>query len=79
MSSLRAKLGKTIRELRSQAGYSQEGFADVVGMHRTYMGSVERGEVNISLDNIERIASALELSAGALLVKADRAGSAGRD
>jgi transcriptional regulator with XRE-family HTH domain len=54
----------SIRALRREAGYSQEGFADAVGMHRTYMGAVERGEVNISLDNIERIAVALRLKPG---------------
>ena len=62
----------TIRRLRRKAGYSQEAFGDVVGLHRTYMGSVERGERNISLDNIERIASALGLTAGQLLVEAEK-------
>src|SRR2546426_8186179 len=42
------------RRLRRDAGYSQESFADKCGVHRTYMGSVERGETNISLDNLER-------------------------
>jgi transcriptional regulator with XRE-family HTH domain len=71
MPSLREKLGRAIRRLRREAGYSQEGFADAVGVHRTYMGAVERGEVNISLDNIERIALALGLTAGELLAAAE--------
>jgi len=48
-----------IRELRRAKGISQEALADEAGVHRTYMGSVERGERNISLDNIVRIAKAL--------------------
>ena len=72
MTALKAKLGKTIRRLRSVAGYSQEAFADRCGVHRTYMGSVERGETNISLDNLERIAKALNISAGQLLMEAEK-------
>lgn len=58
----RKKFGKIIRELRSQKGWSQEQFADEVGVHRTYIGAVERGEQNIALDNIERIAKRLGIS-----------------
>lgn len=72
MHSLQDKLGKVIRRLRSAKGYSQERFADLCGLHRTYMGSVERGERNISLDNIERIAKKLGLSAGELLLQAEK-------
>ncbi len=72
MSALRAKLGRAVRRLRRAAGYSQESFADKCKLHRTYMGSVERGETNISLDNLERIAKALNLSAGQLLVDAEK-------
>lgn len=72
MRSLRQRLGSAIRRLRTKAGYSQEAFADAVGVHRTYMGSVERGERNISLDNIERIARALGFTAGRLLAEAER-------
>ena len=72
MTALKVKLGKTIRRLRSGAGYSQETFADRCGVHRTYMGSVERGETNISLDNLERIAKALNISAGQLLMEAEK-------
>jgi len=72
MSALRAKLGRAVRRLRRAAGYSQESFADKCKLHRTYMGSVERGETNISLDNLERIARALNLSAGQLLVDAEK-------
>jgi transcriptional regulator with XRE-family HTH domain len=70
--SLRKGLGRAVRRLRAGRGYSQEGFADEVGVHRTYMGAVERGEVNISLDNIERVARGLGLSVSQLLREAER-------
>jgi DNA-binding XRE family transcriptional regulator len=54
-------------ELRLAKGFSQEALADMAGVHRTYMGSVERGERNISLENIVRIARALKVSPGSLL------------
>ena len=72
MRTLRVRLGRAIRRLRSEAGYSQESFADACGLHRTYMGSIERGERNVSLDNIERIAKTLGLSAGELLLEAEQ-------
>lgn len=72
MTALRARLGRAIRRLRRSAGFSQESFADKCGVHRTYMGSVERGETNISLDNLERIAKALSLTAGQLLIEAEK-------
>lgn len=72
MLSLRQRLGRAVRRLRLAAGYSQESFADFVGVHRTYMGAVERGEVNISLDNIERVATSLGLTADRLLAEAEQ-------
>jgi len=72
MATLRTRLGRAVRRLRSAAGYSQESFADECGLHRTYMGAVERGETNISLDNIERIARALRLTPAQLLAEAER-------
>jgi transcriptional regulator with XRE-family HTH domain len=56
-----------IRQLRLAKGISQEALADEAGVHRTYMGSVERGERNISLENIVRIARALKVAPSALL------------
>ena len=60
-------VGMRIRELRLAKGLSQEALADEAGVHRTYMGSVERGERNISLDNIVRIARALRVAPSTLL------------
>jgi transcriptional regulator with XRE-family HTH domain len=56
------KFGRLVRDLRGRAGYSQEELADIAGIHRTYLGGIERGERNPSLKNIERIANALKVS-----------------
>jgi transcriptional regulator with XRE-family HTH domain len=59
---LLSALGGKIRELRTKQGYSQEGFADKCGVHRTFMGTVERGESNISFSNLAKIAAALSMT-----------------
>lgn len=61
------QLGQAIRNSRHEIGYSQEEFASFCGVHRTYMGAVERGERNISLLNIVRVASALKIKPSELL------------
>jgi transcriptional regulator with XRE-family HTH domain len=66
-SSARNRLALNLRRLREGLGWSQEALADRAGLHRTYVGSVERGERNISIDNIERLAGALGVSAASLL------------
>lgn len=63
----RAAFGQRVRELRAPLGLSQEELAHRAGVHRTYVGSVERGERNISLDNIYALADALECEARELL------------
>ena len=57
-----------LKEIRDKQGLSQEELADIAGLHRTYVGSVERGERNISLDNMERLAGALKINIQDLLV-----------
>ncbi|WP_033827200.1 helix-turn-helix domain-containing protein [Bacillus andreraoultii] len=57
----RMVLGKNIHKYRMKKGLSQEKLAEYCGLHRTYIGAVERGERNISIDNIEKIANALEV------------------
>lgn len=51
--------GERVRELRIAQGFSQESFPEAADLHRTYIGSVERGERNVSLNNIVRLARAL--------------------
>lgn len=53
--------GERVRELRKEQGLSQEKFAHICGLHRTYIGCVERGEKNISIENIKKIAVALKV------------------
>jgi transcriptional regulator with XRE-family HTH domain len=60
-------LGQRIRELRTKQGYSQEAFADRCGVHRTFMGTVERGESNISFQNLVKVATALGLTLSQLV------------
>jgi len=59
---VRLRFGSRIRQLRTEKGWSQEELADHASLHRTYIGSVERGEQNISLANIEKLAVTLGVS-----------------
>lgn len=54
--------GQTIRSLRQEKNISQEAFADMCGLHRTYISDVELGKRNVSLENIERMANALDIT-----------------
>lgn len=77
--SLREALGLAIRLMRERSGLSQEELANRTGLHRTYVGSVERGERNPGLKNIDVLATALGLSASQLLAEAEKLqGSRGR-
>lgn len=58
----RLAFGQRVRALRLAAGLSQERLADKAGLHRTYVSSLERGLRNVGLDNILRLAKALEVS-----------------
>ena len=72
MKPLRKRLGHAIKELRREAGYSQEQLADRAKLHRTTMSEIERGVSNVSIDIAERIAQALGLSLSRLFSEAER-------
>jgi transcriptional regulator with XRE-family HTH domain len=65
--NIRKVFGQRVRKLRKQRGISQEKLAHKVGVHRTYMGFIERGERNPTLTNIEKIAKVLRVSIRDLL------------
>lgn len=61
------RFGRRVRELRKEQGYSQEGFAYECELDRTYVGGIERGERNVALRNIERIAETLGITVAELM------------
>ncbi len=61
------RFGQRLRQVRLRAGVSQEKLAELAGLHRTYVSSVERGKRNISLLNIDRLALALGVSLNDLM------------
>lgn len=61
VGDLQKAVGRNLRTYRLERGLSQEAFAEVLGVHRTYMGGVERGERNLTLKSVERIASTLRI------------------
>jgi transcriptional regulator with XRE-family HTH domain len=67
MDSILVRFGKRVRELRKKKGLSQETLALEAGLDGSYVGGVERGERNISLENIEKLASALGVHPSLLL------------
>jgi len=67
VNDLLVLLGKRIHELRAAKKWSQEEFAHVSGFHRTYVGQIERGEKNMSFDNLAKVADALGVTMATLL------------
>ena len=62
------KFGEKVREERLKRGLSQEELAGKAGVHRTYIGMIERGEKNITLTNIKKVANALDMKIDQLLI-----------
>lgn len=60
-TSTRKQFGKKLKEVRTKIGLSQEELGFRAGIHRTYIGAIERGEQNISVDNIHKLAKALKI------------------
>lgn len=65
-------LSENIKNIRNDLNLSQEQLADKCGLHRTYVGAVERGERNITLSSLEAIASALSVSVPTLLTNSEK-------
>ena len=63
--------GKNVRRFRNQRGYSQEELADICGLHRTYISDIERFKRSISLENIQKIADALNIDTYTLFIDND--------
>lgn len=61
------RLGKNIRRLREEKGWSQEDYADRAGIHRTYVSDIERGRRNPTITVVEKLAQPFGIKAGALL------------
>ena len=72
VASIHTRFGRTVRALRAKAGYSQESFADATRIHRTSMGTLERGEGNPTLDTIVKIARGLDVSLSELFVAMEK-------
>ena len=76
--SIRATLANNVRDLRKLRGLSQEALADLAGLHRTYVGSIERMERNATLSTLEALAGALNVNVGGLLTGRPGVGSSTR-
>ncbi len=73
MSQLLLRLGASVRQRREGLGFSQEAFASKCGVHRTYVGKVERGEQNVSMSSLARIAKGLGIRVWELIREAEEA------
>ena len=67
IGDLQKTVGTNLRAYRLERGISQEAFAELMGVHRTYMGGVERGERNLTLNSVERMAEKLGVEVEELL------------
>ena len=75
MSDIAKIIGQRIRNYRTQKGLSQEKLAELAGCHPTYIGQLERGEKNATLESVEKIASAMDISLSELVDKLGKSGS----
>ena len=76
MSDIAKVIGQRIRNYRTQKGLSQEKLAELAGCHPTYIGQLERGEKNATLESVEKIAAAMDVSLSELFEKLGKSGNA---
>ena len=70
-NNIQVRFGNAVRKLRTQNNISQEDFADMCGLHRTYISDIELGKRNVSLENIDKIASALNMNVSDIFIKVE--------
>ena len=70
-ATLLERLGRALRKRREALGFSQESFADEIEMHRTYYSAIERGEKNLQLDTVQKVARGLKAPVWELLREAE--------
>lgn len=73
--NIKKTFGTNLRKLRTEKGFSQEKFAELCGLHRTYISDIECFQRNVSLENIQKIAEALQIPAYFLLMEEEHHGS----
>jgi transcriptional regulator with XRE-family HTH domain len=71
-TSLQVALGRTVKALRNKAGQSQDALAAAAKVHRTYIPQLESGRINVTIRSLEKVAHALGLTAGELLIAAEK-------
>lgn len=69
---IRVAYGKAVRTIRQNKKISQEELADLCGLHRTYISDIELGKRNVSLENIDKIANALQVKKSELFVEVEQ-------
>ena len=72
MENLNLELGNRLREKRLELGYSQEELAEVIGIHRTYIGTIERGEKTVTITTLNKICKALNVTMSEFLKNIDK-------
>jgi transcriptional regulator with XRE-family HTH domain len=77
--ALAEKFGRLVRRLRMEKGYSQEEFSFRVGLHQTYVSSIERGERNVTIQTADRIARALDTTLVSMFSELERSRNASDD
>ncbi len=75
LPSLALRFGRLVRRLRNEAGWSQEEFAFRVGVHRTYVGAIERGEKTVTIETAAKIARALQMTLARLFADLEQDGN----